>query len=110
MRITKTKDVITENIEVNSGTYYFECDSHIARKFTLLEKTDVSQEFIFETLYNFSNKIGINMLEEDAWDENDLPYDFKQFILGILGKKIEKEDYYKERQQILDKLCSTKQQ
>lgn len=104
MKVTKTKKVVIENIEVSTGTYYFECDSHIARKFTLFEKVDESQEFIFETLFNFSNKTGINMLEDTAWDENDLPYDFKQLILGIAGKKIEKEEYYKERQQILHKL------
>lgn len=105
MKITKTKEVITEDIDVQPGTYYFECGSHIARKFTLFEKEDDSlQEFVFETLYGFSNRTGINMLEDNAWDENDLPYDFKQFILGIAGKKIEKEQYYKERTEILNKL------
>jgi len=104
MLVTKTKKVITEEIEVIPGTYYFEDENITAYKFTLEEVEDGYSNFTLEMLMSFSGLTGIRIKEDGAWDENDLPHVFKEFILGISGKKIEKEDYYTERKQILDKL------
>ncbi len=109
MKITKTEKVVKEEIDVQPGTYYFEDGELTSRKFVLYEPEDNYSEFDLESLYSRFNTIGIERKEDGAWDENDLPYSFKQFILGIAGKKIGKEEYYKERQQILDKLCSIQQ-
>lgn len=104
MKITKTKEVATEEIEVKAGTYYFEDENVVAYKFILMEEEENYSEYILETLHSFSNRLGIIIREDGTWDEVGLPYVFKQFILGIAGTKIEKEEYYKERQEILDKL------
>jgi hypothetical protein len=104
MKITKTKKVVEEDIEVQPGTYYFEDEYMVFQKFTLKEMEDDYYDYIQETLHCSHELNGIKVYEHGAWDENDLPYVFKQFILGIAGKKIEKEEYYKERTEILDKL------
>lgn len=104
MKITKTKEVVTEEVEIKSGTYYLEYENIISHKFILNDPEEDYSEYVLETLYNFSNKIGIFIKKDGAWDEEDLPYVLKQFILGISGKKIEKEDYYKEREEIKQKL------
>ena len=104
MKITKTKEVVTEDIELLPGVYYYEDEDVVSHKFTLKESEEGYQGFILETLHFFSNKLGIIIREDGAWDEEGLPYSFKQFILGISGKKIEKEEYYKERTEIIEKL------
>jgi len=105
MKITKTKEIITEEVQIKTGTYYFEDENIIAYKFVLHEPEEDYSEYELETLQSYANLNSIKIKEDGAWDENDLPYVFKQFILGISGKEILKEDYYKERQQILEKLC-----
>ena len=62
------------------------------------------QDFILESLYSYSNKVGIIIREDDAWDETDLPYSFREFILGKSGKEITEEEYEKERKEIIKKL------
>jgi hypothetical protein len=104
MKITKTKEVVTEDLEIIPGEYYFEDEYKVIHKFILKEADDDCSDYIQETLHKSHQLNGIRVHNSYAFDENDLPYAFKQFILGISGKKIEKEDYYKERKQILEKL------
>lgn len=104
MKLTKKKEVVTEEIELLPGTYYYEDEDVVSHKFTLKESEKGYQDFILETLYFFSNKLGIIIREDGTWDEEGLPYSFKQFILGEAGKEITKEDFEKERQEILEKL------
>jgi hypothetical protein len=104
MKITKTKEVVTEDIEVKAGTYYFEDDDIISHKFTLAEPEEDYTEYIIETLRSSYNNYGIRIVEDGAWYSDQLPYTFKQFILGIAGKEITKEDFDKEKQEVLDKL------
>ena len=104
MKLTKKKEVVTEEIELLTGTYYYEDEDVVSHKFTLKESEEGYQDFILETLHFFSNKLGIIIREDGAWDEEGLPYSFKQFILGEAGKEITKEDFEKERQEILEKL------
>lgn len=105
MKIVKLKEVVTEEIELKVGTYYFEDENIVSHKFTLSEPEDEYSDYTLEILQGFSNVTGIRIKEGGAWDEEDLPYAFKQFILGVAGKEITKEEYDKERQEILDKLC-----
>ena len=108
MKLTKKKEVVIEEIELLSGTYYYEDEDVVSHKFTLKEMEDDYSDYIQETLHCSHELNGIKVYEHGAWDENDLPHVFKEFILGISGKKIEKEDYYTERKQILDKLNERK--
>jgi len=99
MKIIKTKEVVKEEIEVLDGVYYFEKDL-ICNKIKLEDG-----EFTMETLLNFSSPLGIKVVEDYVEEDGyNLPYAFKQFILGESGKKIEKEEYYKEREDILKRL------
>jgi len=104
MKITKTKEVITEEVEVNPGTYYFEDEDLISYKMVVEEVDEEGfADYTLETITNFGNITGIRIRKE--WmDADNIPYVFKQFILGISGKKIEKEEYYKEREEVKQKL------
>ncbi len=104
MKITKTKEVITEEIEVHPGTYYFEDEDMIVYKMVLQElDEDGFADYTLETVTNFANISAIKIRTE--WmDTDSIPFVFKQFILGISGKKIEKEEYYKEREEVKQKL------
>ena len=104
MKITKTEKIAVVEVEIQPGTYYFEDEYRVIHKFTLKEAEDDCSDYIQETLHKSHALYGIKVYNSYAYDENDLPYVFKQFILGISGQKIEKEDYYKERKEILDKL------
>lgn len=104
MKISKTLEIKTEITEIKPGEYYFEDINVIPYRFVLNEPDEDSWEYKLEKLYPFSNHFGITIKEGTAWDENDLPYAFKEFILGESGKKISKEEYYKEKSEILNRL------
>lgn len=104
MKITKTKKTVIEDIDVQPGSYFFQDENAMYSKLVLGESEDDYSKFTLEILTNFSDVWGIRFREDGAWDESDLPYGFRQFILGVGGKKIEKEEYYKERAEILEKL------
>lgn len=104
MKIVKTKEVITKEIEVKPGTYYFEDSDLISYKMVMEETDNLGySDYSMEILKNFGNIFGINV--KKGWmNSDDVPYVFKQFVLGISGKKIEKEEYYKEREEVKQKL------
>lgn len=103
MKIAKKKEVVTEEIEIKAGTYYFECDL-ISYCFTLKEEDEWGHaDFKLETLTNFGNVYGIR-IREDYCDSESIPYDFKQFILGEAGKEITEEEFKKEKEEILKRL------
>ena len=105
MKITKTKEVVTEEIEIKAGTYYFECHEGNYHKITLLEYDDeIGTEYFYESVENYNSPYGIRVRKDFIVDEEELPYKFSGFIREISGKKIEKEDYYKEREDILKRL------
>jgi hypothetical protein len=105
MKITKTKQVVTEEIEVNPGTYYFSCAEQNYNKIVLEQDNgeDVT-DFIFETVIPNSDLYGIRIRKDWVTDEEDLPYKFLEFILGKSGKKIEEEEYNEVKQEILKRL------
>ncbi len=103
MKITKTKEVITEEIELKAGTYYFEDDNMIVHKLVLGEDEDNMIDYKLESVRNFSNIYSVTVKDDSAWDEDDLPYVVKQFFIGA-AKKIEKEEYYRERAELLERI------
>lgn len=104
MKITKEIKTVTEEIEVKAGTYYFEDEEIVAHKFTLEEPQENYSEYKMETLFSNSNRVGIIIREDGAWDGEDLPYKFSAFIKGVGGKEITKEEFYKEKQEVLNRL------
>jgi hypothetical protein len=104
MKITKTKEVITEEIEVEIGTYYFEDESLFTYKIEIKDsEEDDYCDYIMEIVSNFSNICGIR-IKDDFCNSENVPYEFRQFILGIAGKKITKEEFEKEKQEVLKRL------
>lgn len=104
MKITKTKQIVTEEIEVSPGTYYFEDEDLITYKMVLQKQGDDEySDYKLEIVKNFGNVFGITF-RDDCMDKDSVPYQFKNLILGISGKKIEKEEFYKERTEVLNKL------
>jgi len=102
MKITKKKEVVTEEIELLPGTYYFECYEGSYHKIVLEE--DEGFDYVLESIENYASPYGIRVRKDFIVDQEELPYKFEAFILGKSGKKIEKEEFEKERQEILEKL------
>ena len=104
MKITKKKEVITEEIELLSGTYYFECQEGNYHKISLSEYDDeIGMEYFYESVENYNSPYGIRV-RRDFISEEELPYKFSAFIREISGKKIEKEEYEQQKQEVLCKL------
>jgi hypothetical protein len=104
MKITKTKEVVTEEIEVKPGEYYFEDSDSRTFKMVFGETDkDGYTKYKLETLNNFGNIYSVRVYDDECSSE-DVPYDFKQFILGEAGKKITKEEFEYEKQDILKRL------
>jgi hypothetical protein len=103
MKITKTKQVVTEEIEVSPGTYYFEIALRSNKM--VIEETDEDgyTKYRMETLNNFANIYSIRVFDDECTSE-DVPYEFKQFILGEAGKEITEEDYIEERRDVISRL------
>lgn len=103
MKIIKTKEIVTEEIEVKEGTYYFDIQSRCYK--ITIEETDKDgyTKYKMETLNNFGNIYSIRIYDDECTSE-DVPYEFKQFYLGDAGRKIEKEEFDLEKQDILNKL------
>ena len=105
MKITKKKEIVTEEIELLSGTYYFECHEGNYHKITLSEYDDkVGMEYFYESVENYNSPYGIRVRRDFISEEEELPYKFSAFIREISGKKIEKEEYEQQKQEVLGKL------
>ena len=105
MKITKTKEVVTEEIEINSGEYYFECQEGVLYKMILTDYDNgEGLDYFYESVESYNNNYGIRVRTDTAFDGEDFPYKFSGFIRGISGKKIEKEDFNKVKQQVLERL------
>jgi hypothetical protein len=103
MKLTKTKEVVTEEIEVSPGTYYFEIALRCNKM--VIEETDEDgyTKYKMETLNNFGNIYSIRVYDDECTSE-EIPYEFKQFILGETGREITEEDYIEERRDVISRL------
>ena len=91
MKITKKKEVITEEIELLSGTYYFECQEGNYHKISLSEYDDeIGMEYFYESVENYNSPYGIRVRRDFISEEEELPYKFSAFIREISGKKLKK--------------------
>ena len=91
MKITKKKEIVTEEIELLSGTYYFECHEGNYHKITLSEYDDeVGMEYFYESVENYNSPYGIRVRRDFISEEEELPYKFSAFIREISGKKLKK--------------------
>ena len=109
MKVTKTKEIVTEEIEVNPGTYYFKCEDGDYYKF-ILEKTDGdgSTNYTYTSVTNFSDIFGIRVKEDYIIFNDNIPYTFSAFIREISGKKIEKEDFEQQKQEVIKRIADEK--
>jgi hypothetical protein len=106
MKITKETKVVAEEVEFESGIYYWEDDNLICYKIEITDYEQWGEEWIAFKMYsltNFGNRYGIVVLEDDDSIE-DIPYQFKQFILGGRKREITEEKFEKEKQEILKRL------
>jgi hypothetical protein len=104
MKITKKKEVVTEEIEVSPGEYYFVDANAVFYKMVLEEDEDAIYYF-YEKVENFSDVWGIRVKKDSIiFGEEELPYAFSAFIRGISGIKIEKEEFEQQKQEVIKRL------
>lgn len=106
MTITKTKEVTTEEIEVSPGTYYFECHEGSYHKIVLTEYDEDGLEYFLESVEPYASPYGIRVRQDTIFDEEEFPYKFSAFIREISSKKIEKEEFEQQKQEVLNKLLN----
>ena len=104
MKITKTKEVVTEEIEVELGTYYFECQEGLIYKMILTEYDDDGIDYFLEEVSSWGSPYGIRVRKDTIFEEEEVPYIFSAFIRGISGEKITKEMYEQEREETLKRI------
>lgn len=106
MKITVKKEVVSESIEVSPGIYYFEDENMTYYKITLSEEDEEGvTQCRLEYTKSFANIFGITVEDREIYYDDDVPYYFKQFYLGLAGKKLEKEDFEEEKREILERLA-----
>ena len=103
MKIVKNKEVVTEEVTVEKGVYYFDIQSRCYKMIIGETDKDGYTKYKMETLNNFGNIYSIRIYDEEETSES-MPYEFKQFYLGEAGRKIEKKEFDLEKQDILDRI------
>jgi len=104
MKIIKKKEVVTEEIEVQLGEYYFECIDGLYHKITIFQTEGMTTDYILESVENYLDFWGIRCKKD--WSDNDdnVPYKFSAFIREISGKKIEKETFEQQKQEVIKRI------
>lgn len=102
MKIVKKKEVVTEEIELLPGIYYFECYEGNYHKIVLEE--DEGLDYILESVENYASPYGIRVRKDFIVDQEELPYKFLAFILGTSGKKLKKEEFEEQKKQVIERL------
>lgn len=109
MKVVKKKEIVSEEIDVQSGTYYFECHEGASHKIVLDDYENVQEiEYYLESVENYRSPFGIRVRTDIIYDGEEFPYKFSAFIRGISGKEITKEEFKKEKQEVLEKLNNGK--
>ena len=106
MKITKKKEVITEEIEVEVGTYYFECQEGTVHKMVLVNDDQIGIDYFLESVESWWSTYGIRVRKDFITDEEEFPYKFSAFIREISGKKIEKEEFEQQKQEVINKIAN----
>ena len=105
MKITKKKEVVPEEIEVEEGTYYFECQEGIVHKMVLTEEEDTT-DYFYESVESYLNNYGVRVRRDSITDGEELPYKFSAFIRGVSGKKIEREEFEEQKKQVIERIIN----
>lgn len=106
MKVTKKKEVVTEEIDLQPGTYYFECSEGSLHKMVLTEYDDEGLDYFYETVDSWGSPYGIRVRKDVIFNEEELPYKFSAFIREISGKKIGKEEYDTEKEETLKRILN----
>lgn len=105
MKIIKKKEIISEEIEVSIGTYYFECHEGSYHKIELTDYDNgEGMEYIIESVENYVTPYGIRVRTDVIFDGEEFPYKFSAFIREISGKKIEKEEFEQQKQEVIKRI------
>ena len=104
MRVIIKKEIVKGEIEIPPGEYYFECSDGLYHKITVYQTEGITTDYILESVENYSDFWGIRCRK--GWSDNDdnVPYKFSAFIREISGKKIEKETFEQQKQEVIKKL------
>ena len=105
IKITKEKEVIKEDIEIESGTYYFE-SKEATYKITIKEPDENNYiDFIMEEIINYSNICSFKIRDDYVYEGDTLPYSFLAFILGKENyKKITEQEFEQQKQEVIKRL------
>lgn len=104
MKLTQKKEIVVEEIDIKPGTYYFECFEGVYHKMILTVYEEEGLDYFLEEVYNFGSPYGIRVKKDTIFDAEELPYKFQGFLRKISGKKITKEEFEKEREDVLKRL------
>ena len=91
MKLIKKKEVVTEEIELLTGTYYFVCTDGIYHKMVLTDYDEEGIDYFLESVENYNSPYGIRVRKDFIIDQEDIPYKFSAYIQEISGRKIEKQ-------------------
>lgn len=104
MKIIKKKEVVSEEVEVIPGIYYFQNDL-IDYKIVIYDQQEGYSPYWFEKVVGFGNQFGISINTDSLYSEEEIPYYFKQFYLGIEGKKIEEKEFNEVKEEVLKRIA-----
>ena len=104
MKITKKKEVVSEEIEVDAGTYYFQCQEGAVHKMVLIDDDQVGMDYFLESVESWGSPYGIRVRKDFITDEEEFPYKFSAFIREISGKKIEKGEFEQQKQEVIKRI------
>ena len=100
MKIIKKSEVVIDEVDLELGTYYFEYENGNYNKMILEYYDGEGVSYFLETVENYHYTYGIRIRQDFAFCFEDLPYKFSAFIREVSGKKINKEKFELEKQQL----------
>ena len=105
IKLTKEKEVLKEEIEIEAGAYYFE-SKEATYKITVNEPDENSCiDFLMEEIVNFSNIYSLKIKDDYAYEGDSLPYSFLAFIFGKENyKEITEEEFNQQKQEVIKRL------
>lgn len=101
MKIVKRKEVITEEIEIPDGTYYFRKQGSEFFKITLEQDEEIT-DCIYESIDDYWDSFGIH-IDKYSTDEMPLRVTLK-FLREEEYIKITEEEYNKTKLEVISRL------
>lgn len=104
MKLTKTTKIVTEDVEVLEGVYYYKDSNGSSYKTIIKHYEDDGIDYIHERVELFYNMTRITVSKDIVFESEEIPYIFASYITGIGGEKITEEEFNKQKQEVLNKL------